>query len=492
MFKGMLLLLKYGVAQLSSQNSAPNPNTSLLLDSLNTVTSYHSQRLFKSSNSNEDLNLSNKFMRIAFVNPPWTIAAPEQAYNSMGIWSYEVGRRLANSCKVIFYGKPGDTSTNCKQDLDLIEYRAISTNLDDRLRFLGLLHQLRFPGHQFPFSVSLLRYIHYCFRLAIDIRSQNCDIIHIHNFYQFAPLIRLLNPKATIVLHMHNEWLNWFDHAVAKRRLKAVDYIIGCSEHVTRKASDAFPEWSDRMVAIFNGVDVRTFSNPSINSDVSAQLSKRLLFVSRVSPEKGVHVLIDAFNCVAEEDLNVHLTIVGPEFVANERVSIAVSDDPKVLKLKTLYSQLRSCYNGSYLAYLKDKISPKVADRVKFVGVVERSDLPHYYHNADILVSPSLSETFGMSLVEGMASGIPVIGARVGGMISVVQEGVTGLLVESGNAASLANAIQYLLSNPKLCQKMGEAGREQAIVRFSWEQVAANLFDFYRELMECRKSDNES
>ncbi|MBD2459680.1 glycosyltransferase family 4 protein [Oscillatoria sp. FACHB-1407] len=419
-------------------------------------------------------------MKIAFINPPWTLASPDQTYDSIGIWSSEIASRLAKSCHVIFYGKRGSGCSMPVQVVNQVEYRSIPVELDEGLKFLGLLHLLRFPGPGFPFFMSSLRYLNYCLRVAFDIRRQKCDVVHIQNFYQFAPWIRLINPNVKIILHMHSEWLNWFSRSVARRRLKCVDFVIGCSEHVTQKILVAFPELADRIYTVYNGVDIDNFSRQQRKTLNVENGSKTLLFVGRVSPEKGVHILIDAFNQIGQQDPNVDLVLVGPEAVADKRVIVLVNDDPKVQALEQLYLELQQSYDNSYLSYLKARISPDLVDRVKFVGVVERDHLPSYYHNADILVNPSFSETFGMSLVEGMASAVPVIGSRVGGMVHIIQEGTTGLFVESGDVSSLVNAVMTLLKQDRLRQDMGKAGYEQALNCYSWDKIADRLLALYQ------------
>jgi glycosyltransferase involved in cell wall biosynthesis len=87
-----------------------------------------------------------------------------------------------------------------------------------------------------------------------------------------------------------------------------------------------------------------------------------------------------------------------------------------------------------------------------------------------------------MSLVEAMAVGTPVVAARVGGMIDVVKDGETGLLVQPGNSEELAESIISILSNPDLGKAMGQAGQKRVRELFSWEQVAHNMERCYQSL----------
>ena len=87
-------------------------------------------------------------------------------------------------------------------------------------------------------------------------------------------------------------------------------------------------------------------------------------------------------------------------------------------------------------------------------------ELPGKYAEASVLVNPSLSESFGMTVVEGMASGLPVIATRVGGQEEFVDDGTTGLLIESEDPAELVDAIRQIRRDPDGARRMGEAGKE--------------------------------
>jgi glycosyltransferase involved in cell wall biosynthesis len=137
---------------------------------------------------------------------------------------------------------------------------------------------------------------------------------------------------------------------------------------------------------------------------------------------------------------------------------------------------------------LKEMLTPRTAPRVFFTGHVDHEDVVEYYRQAAVVVNPSLSEAFGMSLVEAMVAGIPVIAARVGGMVEIVKEGETGLLVEPGDTGSLARAICYLLEHDDVRSRMGEAARRRARALFSWDRVAARLVETYEELCGGRLS----
>ena len=109
---------------------------------------------------------------------------------------------------------------------------------------------------------------------------------------------------------------------------------------------------------------------------------------------------------------------------------------------------------------------------MRFLGLVSHEETARAYHRSEILVNPSLSESFGMSLIEAGATAMPVLAARAGGMPEVVADGVSGLPVEPDDAAALAAALLELIRDPERRASMGEAGRARARDRFSWERIA--------------------
>jgi glycosyltransferase involved in cell wall biosynthesis len=289
-------------------------------------------------------------------------------------------------------------------------------------------------------------------------------------------LIRAFNPSIKIVLHTHDEWLNQLDMTMLNKRLARVDLVVGCSEYLTRKVRDRFPWLANRCKTIFNGVDTVRFSKP-IDGRSETRHYQKLLFVGRVSPEKGLHVLLEAFKEVVKRSPDVQLDIIGPESVALPGLFINLSNDRRVRALRQFYSGTR------YFSQLKDRLSEEIKERVFFTErFIEQSALVHYYLDADLLINPSFVESFGMCLLEAMATELPVIATRIGGMPEVVEDGETGLLVEPNDVTALASAILFLLKDQESRRSMGHAGRQRALETFSWEQTTKNLFLLYQNI----------
>jgi glycosyltransferase involved in cell wall biosynthesis len=404
-------------------------------------------------------------MRIAFVDQPWAMALPPVRNGSISLWTWQVARRLARRHAVLVYEGSTRRSRPRVVRCEGVEYRTFWVAPDDLWQRTSRRLVRRVDPQRPPVSAATY-YLGYAFRAAMDIRRERCDVVHVHQCPQFASVIRAVNPRARILLHMNCEWLTQFDPAVVKRRLHATDLILGCSDYITGLIREAYPSVAARCSTVYNGVDVERFAPPPDGGGRERPGIARLVFVGRVSPEKGVHDLIDAFAIVAKRRPNVELHIVGPEDSLPIDFIVGISADPLVRALSVFYQ------DGDYSNHLRRRIDLSLAGRVTFVGKVPNDLLPAHYHSADILINPSLSESFGMTVAEAMACGKPVIVTNVGGMPGIVRHGVDGLVVPPANVEALADAILHLVDRPELRTAMGVSGRQRIADLCSWESVA--------------------
>ncbi len=413
-------------------------------------------------------------MNVAFLSQPMDMLIPPHQ-NSIGIWTYKVAPIVAQEHQVTVYGKRSAAQKEWT-DQENVLYRFIPPIVPNRAvmdRFGKFLPTLL--DKKLPVYASRLYYLDYATQAAIQIRRQGADIVHIHNFTQFVPVVRAFNPEAKIVLHMNCEWLNQLDYGVMDQRLEQTDLVLGSSDYITKKANERFPHHAGKCQTVYNGVDADLFISNNHREGWVSKSEQRLLFVGRVSPEKGVHDLVEAFTIVAESFPKVRLDIAGPIVALPQEFIVGVSNDPAV-------ADLASFYESDYGAYLRQLVPPTLVDRVQFLGGMSQVELVDYYQATDVLVNPSYSESFGMSLVEALASEKPVVATRVGGMINIVEDGRVGLLVERGDVPALAEAIIRLLKDEQLRAKMGKTGRQLVLDRFSWQQVASSLLHDYEQL----------
>jgi glycosyltransferase involved in cell wall biosynthesis len=278
---------------------------------------------------------------------------------------------------------------------------------------------------------------------------------------------------------MHSELLTQLDHSMIEHRLRKADLILGCSRYITGKIRQSFPSLAGRCQTLYNGVDLATFINDPEKDEKRLEL-KQLLFVSKVSPEKGLHVLVEAFKKVVQKNPCVRLEIVGSLNAWPMRLFIWLSEDSKVQKLASFHRK----GSLSYLDHLKHKlVSLNISNNVTFHGRMQHEQVVKFYQAADVFVLPSFTEAFNMDIIEAMACQVPVVATKVGGNPEIVEDGKTGLLVESGDSRALANAILELLSNEDLRRKMGKIGRKR-VESLSWDSIVTNLLRLYKDMVE--------
>lgn len=126
-----------------------------------------------------------------------------------------------------------------------------------------------------------------------------------------------------------------------------------------------------------------------------------------------------------------------------------------------------------------------LTERLRFAGFVP--DPANIMRELDIVVHPADGESFGRVAVEGLASGLPVVGVNRGGVAEIVEHEVSGLLVPANDARALASAVERLARDRELRQRMGEAGRRRACERYSLESYADGFARLYRRMLETQR-----
>ncbi|MFI4886027.1 MAG: glycosyltransferase family 4 protein [Steroidobacterales bacterium] len=407
--------------------------------------------------------------RIAQVYPHADIPLPPaQLYDALAIVNYEIGRRLARHHEVVTYPKwvPGEREIEQHEG---VTYRRIPEGIDRVLNGLKLLDAAALFNRRRPFRLSPFYYAHYVRAVARDIRERGCDLVHVHTVSNFIRPIRRAHRRARIVLHMHDHSLADFDPAVIGPRLQEAALILACSRFVADGIRRLYPAAAARCHELHNGVDERFLQ---IRADPAA--SRTVLFVGRLCPEKGVHVLLSAMSEVLRAQPNASLSLVGPLDLSPKEFVDPHGRDP-------IFNGLGRYY-GSPAAYyeLLRRQESALGGRGFLHGRVANSEIRSHYARAGIFVFPSLwQEPFGIPVIEAMAAGLPVVATRGGALPEVVVDGETGILVERGDSAALAAAIGKLLSDPHLRRRMGHAGRKRVQQLFTWDRSVARLEALY-------------
>ena len=283
------------------------------------------------------------------------------------------------------------------------------------------------------------------------------DVIYLHN----EPNILLFLQQRSgqkIVLHMHNDHLTMrLFRPFYRRALAKADRVICVSDYIRRQAVAVFPEYADRFCVVFNATDPDVFKPygdeavRQLEGVVSFEAGKKyLLYVGRLTPVKGVHVLIEAFREIHRQMPDVRLIITGSSFFGGAA--------------KTAYEQSLV------------KLAEPVNDAIVFTGYLPHEKLKYLYSRVDMIVLPSVwQDPCPLVVLEAMASGTCLVSSAVGGVPEVVKSEINGVLVEAGKVDSLVQGVCKALSNEQAMTHMAFAAREKVIAGYSWKRLVLEL-----------------
>jgi len=290
------------------------------------------------------------------------------------------------------------------------------------------------------------------------ISSYDLDIVHSHHAFTATPLAGLsYAEKLGIPRVLTNHSIpagkhdGYFWETVGNLAYP-VRYYINKAEVVIAVSKAAanfisfFVDYAPIKI-IPNGIDTSKFK-PNFDKE---NKELRILFVSRLVHRKGPHLLIRAFKRVIKKFDNVSLTFVGSGYMKGTLEELAMSLN--------------------------------ITNKIKFLGDVPDESLPQVYSESDIFVLPSLhAESFGLVLLEAMASGLPVVATNVGGIPEVLEDGKEGFLVKP-DERSIADALIKLLEDENLRKAMGKNGRKKAVEKYDWKNVGEKIEETYKELL---------
>ncbi|HKR98427.1 MAG TPA: glycosyltransferase, partial [Candidatus Dormibacteraeota bacterium] len=225
------------------------------------------------------------------------------------------------------------------------------------------------------------------------------------------------------------------------------------------------------------GVDLRLFqprSSAALRRRLGLQGKRIVLFAGRLEPLKGADTLLDAV-----------VTLFADPSFADVRVLVAGDN-----------SGDGSIEGGGERSRLEQRVkTAHIAQRVRFLGAVPHRELADLYALADLCVVPSRTESFGLVALEAQALGTPVVASAVGGLTEIVEDGVTGILVEGRDPHDFAVAIARVLRDRELRERMGAEARSRATY-FTWTRAVERLSAIYdradREMLELPCGEPEA
>ena len=308
-------------------------------------------------------------MKIAFVAQPFDGVLPPYQ-NSIGLIIFNTARCLAKQAEVTVYHPQRGATESVKEQYG-ITFRQMPTGPDRR--FLDLLGGGPKLVDKSKAFASWVYYLYYISRIAWDARNNGYDIMHIVNFSQFAPVVKKFNPATQVVLEMQCEWLAQLDHATIQKRLSRVDMVAGVSDHITNGVLNSFPDLAIPCRTAYNGVDPERFGGDDGCEEKSPGQGKPLLFIGRVSPEKGVHVLVEAMAEVVRQVPDAKLMIVGSRSSLPLEYIVGLSDDEDLRNLSVFYDGTLAV---DYQDYLDKRVRELNLDNnIEFTGGMPQAEL---------------------------------------------------------------------------------------------------------------------
>ena len=340
----------------------------------------------------------------------------------------------------------------------------------------------RFAGCPKEF-VSPLRALATC--LHFNGQGVDADIVHCHTWYaQFGGLVAKLLYDIPLVLTVHSleplrpwkqeqlgrgyELSSWIE----RRALEMADAVIAVSESTRDDVLRLFDVDPAKVPVIPNGIDTEEYS-PTHAPEVLRQFDvdpdrPYVLFVGRMTRQKGLQYLLDAAEAIDER---FQIVVAGGD-----------ADTPAMQREMERHVE---------------EVRAKRRDVVFIPEMLSRPTAVALYSHATVFCCPSIYEPFGIINLEAMSCGTPVVGSATGGINEVVVEGETGFKVPlalsdtpphdptdpQGFSRGLAEGINRFAGKPDLARRMGETGRQRVLDHYSWGSIAERTLDLYDRLV---------
>ncbi len=326
----------------------------------------------------------------------------------------------------------------------------------ERLAYQGTMHRA-VQGNLLNKVLLASFLVSFVAKTVRTVRRQKADIIHAHWWFPsgFVSAIASAITGVPLVVTCHGSDVglmgkNPLVDAAARWVFGRATAVTTVSDYLLARVVESIPALTGRAVVIPMPVDQEfTRSTAAVRPPQAAP--RTIIAVGRLSKQKGFHDLIAAASILAQRGVDFRLLLVG--------------DGEEREALKSLASCLR------------------VQDRVEFLGTHTAAELATLCRAADVAVLPSYEEGLGLTLIEAMFCGAPVVGTRSGGISDVIADGETGALVPPGDTKALAQALERVLTDPAYARRLARAG--QAYVRRHYDPDASvnKTFSIYQQVL---------
>jgi glycosyltransferase involved in cell wall biosynthesis len=253
--------------------------------------------------------------------------------------------------------------------------------------------------------------------------------------------------------------------AIEERLMQEADRIIAECPQDQLDMEQLYSAPSGRIDVVPCGFDPDEFGPVSVDARQHTGLDRDefiVLQLGRMVPRKGVDNVIRALAILRHQyQLEARLVVVGGNAEQPDPVAT-----PELARLMALTESLG------------------IEQSVTFTGQRPRDQLRYYYSAADVFVTTPWYEPFGITPVEAMACGTPVVGTAVGGIKTTVVDGETGYLVPPNDPEALAERLAWLHRHPRIAQRLGWAGMRRAYQQYTWRNIAAQIADIYESVLQ--------
>lgn len=311
------------------------------------------------------------------------------------------------------------------------------------------------PGRVYSFAPSFMPLL----------LREEVDLFHAHGYQVFPSDVAAVASRlrrVPLVLTLHGFPIGFYDfvhklyrYGIGNHTLRSVTKFIAVSNQVAREFA-AIGISKKRMEVIPNGINLDDYKNmPSgkkFRERYGLEDEKIVLTIGRLEKIKGFQCLIKALPKISEQISNVKIVIAGPEYDY-----------------------------GNELRRLSKEIG--VEENVIFSGLMNKDDKKEALAAADVVVVPSIYEGFGVVLLEAMAAKRPVIATKTGAAPEIIEDGMTGLLVEIGNTEQLASLIAKVLKNSQFAKELS-ANAKIEVEKYDWKRIASKILRLYDKVME--------
>jgi glycosyltransferase involved in cell wall biosynthesis len=398
--------------------------------------------------------VSEKIMNICIVTQQY-----KNVISGVGLHANNLTKALLDAGHTITLLLPEDQSPQvAKQGLTVVKVNNPRFNQN----------QARWVSLSFSFNAALRK-----------LESQNkFDLIHFTDARESffcktrAPMIGHVNDTYSAELKgpleykkNYPDWLvRWLYYSVVhfleSRRLQRLKLVVTNSQFTANTIKKTYPKAASRVRLCYKSVDMERYREIFKKREETPTDPERqvILFVGSNMIRKGVPDLIRSAPGVIKEHPKARFVIVG--------------NDKSVDNLKVLCSDL------------------KVDQKFEFAGWRSQADLLDYYRQATLFIMPSLTEALGVTFLEAMAAGVPVIGTNVGGIPEIIRHGVNGLLIPAESPSSVAEAINRMLADRQLRQSLAN-NAHNTLNKFDVTSMMECTFRLYREIVNSETFNPE-